>query len=408
LSNELTFELIDFLTSPLAQSALERLALIDLREQALLSVLSELRKQFSPGQASALLTQARLRQKALEKFPLAAQMLFVDESLQQASSQAVAAYHAERFSPFAHLADLGSGIGGDAIALARSAASMWAVENNPLLCRLLQHNLAVNGCSGRASVLNADWTQLDLTGRDALFIDPARRRQGRRVFGLAEMEPPLEQILNLHTRHANIAVKVAPGVAYAEIPPGVEVEFISEHGLLKEALLLFGGLRSGFARSATLLPGRQHMHHTGREPEIPLGPPAFCIYEPDPAIIRATLVKSLAEQINACQLDANIAYMTSASYTPTPFARAWQVLHHGPFHLKTLNHWLREANAGEVIVKKRGSAIDPDDFRKKLKTSAKGNQVTVFITRHLDRPWMITAAPLGPAIPGPAAEQYEE
>ena len=395
--SQLTLELIDFLTSPLASPALERLFAAEIKDQTLLAILSDLRKQFTPEQAAALLDQARLRKKALEKFPRAEQMLFIDESLQQASSQAVARYHGEKMAGRRHIADLGSGIGGDALALARAADSVWAVEKNPIICRVLEHNLAVNGCADRVRVINSDWTQLDLSGREALFIDPARRKDGRRVFKLADMLPPIEDILSLHARHPDIAVKVAPGIDHEEIPNSVEVEFVSEHGALKEALLLFGGLRTGYAQNAVLLPGMQQMRHNGADPEIPISAPLGYMYEPDPAIIRATLVRQLASDIGANQLDEQIAYLTSASLTETPFARAWRILQHGPFNLKTLNHWLREANAGEVIVKKRGSAIDPDAFRQRLKTSPKGQQITIFITRHLNKPWMLISVPVGPA-----------
>ena len=121
-----------------------------------------------------------------------------------------------------------------------------------------------------------------------------------------------------------------------------------------------------------------------------LGPLAY-IFEPDPAILRATLVQHLARQLSAAQLDPTIAYLTADRLVETPFARAWRVLRHGPFHLKTLNHWLREMNAGEVIVKKRGTAIDPDEFRRRLKTIPGGQPLTVFLTRVQARPWMIVA-----------------
>jgi hypothetical protein len=44
-----------------------------------------------------------------------------------------------------------------------------------------------------------------------------------------------------------------------------------------------------------------------------------------------------------------------------------------------------------VVVKKRGSAIDPDAFRRRLKTTPGGLAVTVFLTRVQGRPWMVVA-----------------
>jgi hypothetical protein len=125
---------------------------------------------------------------------------------------------------------------------------------------------------------------------------------------------------------------------------------------------------------------------------VPIHEPLTYLYEPDAAVIRATLVQHLATQLGATQIDPTIAYLTSVQPVDTPFARRWAVLRHGPFHLKTLNHWLRELGAGAVVVKKRGSAIDPDEFRRRLKTTPGGPAVTVFLTRVQGRPWMIVGA----------------
>ncbi len=169
------------------------------------------------------------------------------------------------------------------------------------------------------------------------------------------------------------------------------MEFISERGQMKEALLRFGELRTGAARRATLLPGPYHLDSNAPVGDTPIGPPLAWLYEPDAAVIRATLVQHLATQIGAAQLDPTIAYLTGEQPVDTPFARRWAVLRHGPFHLKTLNRWLRELGAGAVVVKKRGSAIDPDEFRRRLKTTPGGPAVTVFLTRALGRPWMVIA-----------------
>jgi hypothetical protein len=101
------------------------------------------------------------------------------------------------------------------------------------------------------------------------------------------------------------------------------------------------------------------------------------------------LVRELGAQIGAVQLDPLIAYLTADAPVHSPFARTWAVLRHGPFHLKILNRWLRELVAGEIVVKKRGSAVEPDAFRRRLSTTSGGRRLTVFLTRVSDRPWMI-------------------
>ncbi len=148
-----------------------------------------------------------------------------------------------------------------------------------------------------------------------------------------------------------------------------------------------------------MLPGLHHLDSNAPLINAPATEPSACLLEPDPAVIRATLVQHLATALNASQIDPTIAYLTADRWIDTPFARCWTVLRHGPFHLKTLNRWLREMEAGTVIVKKRGSPIDPDDFRRRLKTVPGGQPVTVFLTRSLDRPWMI----IGNVEDGPAS-----
>lgn len=395
----LTLDLVDFLRTDQARQALSELLGDAPGESATLQTLARLRQRFPPEQAAALLDQARLRQRAGEKFPRPELLLFDAEALQQASSRAVATYRAQQFSRYRRVADLGCGIGADSIALAEAGLAVLAVEINPIRARIARYNVSMINLAGRVEVHCADWTGLlwlPLRERagvrvDAAFVDPGRRAHGRRIFDLAQMEPPIAAVHALRKQLPDVAVKTAPGIADADIPADSCVEFISERGQMKEALLRFGGLHLEAARTATLLPGPYQLDSNAPAGDAPVGQPLAFLYEPDPAVIRATLVRQLAGQLGAAQLDPAIAYLTAERLVETPFARAWQVLRHGPFHLKTLNRWLRDLQAGEVIVKKRGSAIDPDPFRRRLKTTPGGRPLTLFLTRVQDRPWMIVA-----------------
>ncbi len=389
----LTLALFDFLLTEPARQALEQLAQADLRDSQTLTRLTELRHRFSPEQAAALLDQARLRQRAATKFLHTELLYFTDEALQQASSLELAHYRAQYFAPYRRVADLGCGIGADTLALAAAGLEVIAIEYDPLRAAIARENVRASGFAERVRVVCDDWTTLRLDV-DAAFIDPARRVEGRRVFGLEHMQPPLSRIMQLYQRIPQLLVKVAPGVEHAEIPPEAELEFISEHGILKEALLLFGDFRNNIARTATLLPGPDKLDSMASLGDVSVAEPKRYLYEPDPAIIRATLVQQLATHIGAAQLDATIAYLTSDTLVSSPFVRSWQTIRHGPFGLKQLNSWLRELHAGEVIIKKRGSPIDPDTFRRRLKTVAQGQKLTVFFTRMNDRPWMIIAEEL--------------
>ena len=387
----LTLETVRFLLSERAQRALARLADEDLRAENTLALLTHLRREFSPDEAAALLDQARLRRRAVGKFPHADALLYTDEALQQASSRAVATYRAQRFAPFAHVADLGCGIGADTIALAEAGCRVLAVERDPVRAALAEANVAALGLAARVRVICADWTTLPLEGVEAAFVDPARRRDGRRLFHVQALEPPLDRILALRAHVAALAVKLHPGVRDAELPPDGALEIISEAGACKEALLTFGALQPTAQRLATCLPGPHHLAAETPAPDVPVAPPHGWLYEPDCAVIRAGAVRHLAVRLNAALLDPTIAYLSGDEAVETPLARRWRIVQHGAFHLKTLKKWLRALNPGDVVVKKRGFAVDPMAFRRKLPRGAGEQTFTVFLTRCQGQPWMIVA-----------------
>ena len=66
-----------------------------------------------------------------------------------------------------------------------------------------------------------------------------------------------------------------------------------------------------------------------------------------------------------------------------------------PFNLKKLKALLRERGIGVATVKKRGSAVEPEELRKKLKLDGP-NSCTVFLTRVAGAPTMLLGHPLRP------------
>lgn len=393
----LTLPLVAWLRGERAAAALDALADEPLDEQALLPLLTRLRKEYTPEQAAALVDQARLRRRAMRKFgPAARSMLFDQEALEQASDQAVAGHRAARFAGFRSVADLGCGLGGDALALSHVSPRLLLVEQDPVRLALAAHNLTVAGGAAAVEYVESDWTALPLPpDLEALFVDPARRVEGRRRFSLDQMVPPIDAVLARLPALSEIAVKVAPGVAPASVPNGCEVEFVSLDGAMREAVLWFGGFRIGATRRAAVLrsgpAGTQAdlLVATGAPRAIPLSAPRTYLYEPDPAVIRATLLDRIAEGMDGHLLDPEIAYLTSDRADDGPFARRWRVIEHAPFNLKRLNRRLRALGMRVTVVKKRGAPIEPERFRRRLVGDEEGRPATLFVTRHLDQPWMI-------------------
>jgi hypothetical protein len=196
----------------------------------------------------------------------------------------------------------------------------------------------------------------------------------------------------LSEKLCGFGVKISPAVDLEELTQyPCEVEFISLQGELKEAMLWFGEIRSCTCR-ATLLPEGIELVDLP-DPELPIETPQEFLYEPDPAVIRAGMVKGLGALIGASQLDPTIAYLTRGSYQATPFARAYRVLSAMPFNLKTLRAVLRDQQIGNLTVKKRGSAVNVDDFTRRLRLSG-DKHATVVLTRALGRQVMLLVEPV--------------
>lgn len=390
----MTLDDFAFLLSPDGQRWLDDLGKTAVTPQTHLQIATWLRQKLPSNQAQAVLETVVLRQRAAAKFSRAAQMYFTRPALEQASSEIVSQHRARRFQQLQcqQIADLGCGIGGDALALA-AQAEVTGVEWEPLRLAMAQENVRVYGHGERFHPLQADLHSLTpLRGMDALFFDPARRDgQGRRFFSVAQYRPPLSLIDQWRAVVPETAVKISPGVDYAELPDEAEVEFISVNGEVKEGVLWYGRLHSGDQRRATLLPSG-HSLTTGDLPQEQIGctlPKAY-LYEPDGAVIRAHLVAALAAKLPANQIDASIAYLTADNAIQTPFARCFVVEAHFPFQLKKLRHYLREQRVGNVTIKKRGSPIEPDVLRRQLRLSGiKKSHRFVFLTHVLGEPSVI-------------------
>ncbi|MGI5457159.1 THUMP-like domain-containing protein [Streptomyces sp. CA-249302] len=358
-----------------------------------LAVATRLRREHPAELVSAALGQARLRQRAAAKFGAedAARMFFTPNGVEQSTRATVASYRAECFQALGvrSVADLCCGIGGDAIALARAGIRVLAVDRDPLTAAAARANAEALGLGGLIEVREADVMEVDTAGYDAVFVDPARRGGRGRIFDPEAYSPPLSRAVEAARKAPHAALKVAPGIPHEAVPEDAEAEWISDGGDVKEAVLWFGA-KPGAVR-ATLLPGPRTLLGRGL-PDPQVRPVGRYLYEPDGAVIRAHLVAEVAEDLDGGLVDATIAYVTADELHATPYATAYEITDQLPFNVKKLKALLREREVGILTVKKRGSAVEPEELRKKVKPQGR-NSATVFLTRVAGAPTMLIGAP---------------
>ncbi|BDV29812.1 class I SAM-dependent methyltransferase [Microbacterium terricola] len=345
----------------------------------------------SPDLVSAVVGQARLREKAKAKFGgFAERMLFTRAGLEQSTRLSVAARHAGRFrdAGIGSVADLGCGIGGDALGFAALGLRVHAVDADPVTAALAAYNLAPFGDAVTVSGGTAEeWVEATASALpvEALWLDPARRTSGHSETARTRPEdwsPSLDWVFELIGR-VPAGVKLGPGLDRALIPDGVEAQWVSADGSTIELVLWSGALaRPGVGRAALVTRGEQTWELTGAadaedEPVRALGE---FLHEPDGAVIRARLIGDVARSLDAGMLDEHIAYLTSDAALTSPFVQSFRVREVLPAKPKALSAALRAADIGTLEIKKRGVDIDPAAFRRQL--HLRGSQsATLFLTR---------------------------
>ncbi|MDL5352392.1 class I SAM-dependent methyltransferase [Microbacterium sp. zg-YB36] len=340
----------------------------------------------SPDLVSAVVGQARLRVKAQAKFgDFADRMLFTRAGLEQATRLSVAARHAGRYrdAGFARVADLGCGIGGDALGLAALGIEVDAVDADEVTAAIAAYNLAPFG--EQVHVHHGTAEAFDTSTVDAVWLDPARRTAGHtettRV-GAGEWSPPLDWVFDLATR-LPAGIKLGPAFDRTELPEHAEAQWISVDGATIELVVWTGALaRDGIRRAALVTRGQTTHELTAAsdaadEPVRELGE---FVHEPDGAVIRARLIGDAARQLEAGMLAPGIAYLTGDAAVTSPFVSTFRVRERLPSDVKALAKALRERDIGTLEIKKRGVDVDPAVLRTKLKLKGAAS-ATLLMTR---------------------------
>lgn len=380
-----TSELRTLLTTE-AMTLLDETGPISTSEDALRAVTRLRAAGHAPDLVTVVVTQARLRTRATAKFgEFAGSMLFTKAGLEQATRLAVGAHHAGRMrsAGIASVADLGCGIGGDALAFAGAGIRVLAVDADEVTAGIAAYNLAPFGTD--AEVRHARAEDVDLDGVGAVWLDPARRTAGhgetKRV-SAADYSPSLDWVFDLAARMP-AGVKLGPAHDRDELPHDAEAQWISADGSVVELVVWTGSLaRPGITRSALVLrDGQVHeLSAAADTPDVDVRALGAFIHEPDGAVIRARLIGDVARSLDAGMLSAGIAYLTGDASVTSPFVSTFRVREVLPADVKALSKALRSRGIGTLEIKKRGVDVDPATLRTKLKLQG-SERATLILTR---------------------------
>lgn len=380
--HDLDLSQAQFLVAQASESILQELALGIQQGGSDLQLRKSLEKRYAPEECRALLSCAQAQHKHREKFADSSRWLLAPSAAEQASHQLLARWRADELSqrfPHAPLTEVGCGIGSDSVPLSRRF-ELVGYEQNSARATLCRHNLGQLGGS--------NWTVLEQTAdlralQGLIYCDPARRSH-KRLSAPSDWSPPLPLLFDCVAPETTILVKVAPGILDKDlVKTGVEVEvdFLSVAGELKEAMLYLSSgpsHRSPLKRavlcdqSSTVVLESSHY-----ELEFVTPKPGQYLLNPDPAILRADLLNTLAEVLCGWGVHPKIGYLVSPAPAPPKLASSFLVEETFSLDWKLLKKRIASRDWTEYEYLGRGVSFSQTEVRKKLgKLKRKSSQAS--------------------------------
>ncbi|MEE9391057.1 MAG: hypothetical protein V3W41_00975 [Planctomycetota bacterium] len=360
--------LFDLAAARFLISDLGRAAAVELegKDTASISLAKSLRKKFPAAFARALIDQESGRRSLRGKHPRASELFASKVAAEQSSAFEIASWRARRFEGCGLVADIGCGIGIDSEALAQRGPVI-AVDADPGKLVLARANL--EGAPHETWFVRALVPPLPAEV-DYFFADPDRRIDGRRQVDPEKGSPALSILLREVKSRRGMGVKLAPGLPIDSIQEFGELEFISRHRQLREAVLWTGELAtvnrrvscpdSGLSLTGDPKEEARSTDHLGR-----------FLLEPDPALSRSKLFAAATAGTDIEMLRGAHGYATVDEPFETPWFKLWPVETTLKADAARLNAHLRDRGVGRVDLSRRGVDADMKDWARKLRTPGK-------------------------------------
>ena len=352
-----------------------------------------LRRQWPADDVAAALSLVDARRRLTRKFSGAERLCADREAAEQATSEVVASWKAERFAAAGanSIEDRCSGMGGDAMSLARVAPTI-AIDASDVRAWMTSVNAECATIVGDAadSALRALF----------LHIDPARRDEaaGRRSFDFGEHSPSATICFDLARCARGGAVKLGPGLplplpSALGAADSLEIEVISDCGMLVQAVCWFGALaRNRGFRTATMLPHRITLSDTPSDAPTDSEFRRY-LYVANSAIERAGLLGTLARRLGLRERSRGLGILTGHEEIVDPWLNGYEILAKPRPRQSDVARELSRLGAHGARVRTRGGSADADAWTKALRTGS-GLELDVFLLRAGSTLEAIIARPL--------------
>lgn len=341
--------------------------------------------------------QRECREKTARKLPTLAKCdIFRFPSLavaEMATSEAVAAIHAEIAGRPRTVLDMTAGLGVDAIAFASAGAHVTAIEIDPHTAGTLRENVSALGLDDRITVVEGDSTQwLKETAEryDTIFVDPARRDKTGRHYSLRECHPDVTGLMPLLRAGCDtLIIKTSPMLNINELESEhADVAVIGTARECKEMVFIISDTTSGRVECHTVGKG---VYHVERHGEQRFGLPAEGDYllQPFPSVMkgRGTDTITCAAKLHP------FSHLFFAPEIPDSFpGEAFWIERIYPFDKRGIKHAAADMPKCNVAV--RNFPLTAPELIKRLKIKEGGERMLFGTTGPEGQKLLIAATPV--------------
>ncbi len=363
-----------FLASARGQAALASLPL-GLADQPLNRLADILRRDYPAGEAAALGEQVILRARAASRVTLPADFLFTGDGLAMMTHPLVAARRAARLACLGlPVVDLTCGLGGDLAACLSAGISATGLERDPATAIFASANVP------GARIVRGDAARppFDLQ-KAAVLVDPSRRSGAGRRFDPAAFSPSWDVAVALLLEAPAGVLKGPPGIDHHHLPASAEWEWVQFGRSLREVAVWAGAGAAPGLRRAVSLPSGATIDSTHPEAPAELAKPSAFLFDPEPCVTNAGLVRHLAARLGASLMDSRVAYLAADVPAFDSLAATFEVLDRFPFSVSALKRTLRDRRWKPDEIRRRAFPVEPDELRRLL-GPLEGDPVTLLCT----------------------------
>jgi hypothetical protein len=338
-----------------------------------------------------LFRQLKGRKTAKQKFPSFynhSEVLYpAAVSLEQASSEVTARFKASLIKAKT-IIDLSGGMGIDTYFFSLQCTAMIYVEPQQELLDIASHNFKVLKANDIQCVCaTADQFLNTYEGHsDLLYIDPSRRKEGKRLADYKEWEPDIVGLKPQLWKAADkILIKLSPmtdiTAVCKELGEVKEVFIVSDRNECKEVLLQLEQHFTGEPQiHAVLLQGGEEKRYSFYASEEQTASPLFSeplnyLYEPDVALLKAGAFKKIAIDSGVKKIQAHTHLYTSESLQDNFLGKVFQVESVKSYSKSNVAALIEKEKDFHVLT--RNATITPEQVKKQFKLIERGNRYLI-------------------------------